>query len=51
MRPLERYWTKVALTVGFLTILVLILLMSGMAKELSHLYRSITQAVSSQGST
>ncbi len=38
MRPLELYWLKVALTVGLLALVLLVLLMTGMAKELSQLY-------------
>ncbi len=47
MRPLERYWLKVSITVGVVAIVVLVLLMAGMSKELSHLYDSIEKILSS----
>lgn len=46
MRPLERYWLKVSLTIGFVVLVLIVLLMAGMAKELSHLYDSIEKALS-----
>lgn len=41
MRPLELYWLKVALGVGIVALVVLLLLMAGMARELSHLYAAL----------
>ena len=46
MRPLELYWLKVALAVGLVVLVLLVLIMAGMAKELSHLYEAIEKALS-----
>ncbi|MCG6954625.1 MAG: hypothetical protein LJF04_01425 [Gemmatimonadetes bacterium] len=46
MRPLELYWLKVALTVGLVALVLLVLVMAGMAKELSHLYDAIEKVLS-----
>jgi len=48
MRPLELYWLKVALAVGLVTLVLIVLLMAGMAKELSHLYDVIESVLTQQ---
>ncbi len=47
MRPLELYWLKVALVVGFVALVLLLLFMGGMAKDISHLYDTLAKLVSS----
>ena len=46
MRPLELSGLKVALTVGLVALVLLVLVMAGMAKELSHLYDAIEKVLS-----
>jgi hypothetical protein len=46
MRPLELYWLKVALAVGLVAVVLLVLIMGGMAREISHLYAAIEKLVS-----
>ncbi len=46
MRPLELYWLKVALTVGLVALVLLVLIMAGMAKEMSQLYAALEKLLS-----
>ena len=45
MRPEERYWTKVSLTIGFVVLAVLLLLISGIVGNMEHIVMNILKTV------
>ena len=45
MRPEERYWVKVSVTIGFVVLLLLLLLISGMIGNMEHIVIDILRAV------
>jgi hypothetical protein len=45
MREEERYWVKVSLTIGFVVLLLLLLLISGMIGNMKHIAVTILKAV------
>jgi hypothetical protein len=46
MRPEERYWMKVSLTISFVVLALLLLIILGLTNQLSHIYDSVVRAVS-----
>ena len=45
MRPEERYWLKVSLTIGVVTLVLLILVVFGLAKDIEHIFAGILKAL------
>jgi hypothetical protein len=45
MRDEERYWLKVSLTIGFVVLVLLLLLISGMIGNMKHIVITILEAV------
>jgi len=45
MREEERYWVKVSLTIGFVVLVLLLLLISGMIGNMKHIVVTILEAV------
>jgi hypothetical protein len=46
MRPLERYWLKVGLTISIVVLVLLVAIILGLAKDLGHLFDSLTDLFS-----
>ena len=44
MRPEERYWVKVSLTIGFVMLALLLLLISGVVGDMEHIVSEILKA-------
>ena len=44
MRPEERYWVKVSLTIGFVVLVLLLLLISGIIGSMEHIVTTILEA-------
>jgi hypothetical protein len=44
MREEERYWVKVSLTIGFVVLVLLLLLISGMIGNMKHIVITILEA-------
>ena len=44
MREEERYWVKVSLTIGFVVLVLLLLLISGMIGNMKHIVLTILEA-------
>jgi len=45
MRPEERYWVKVSLTIGFVVLALLLLLISGVIGDMEHIVTGILKTV------
>lgn len=45
MRDEERYWVKVSLTIGFVVLVLLLLLISGVIGNMEDIFTSILKAV------
>jgi hypothetical protein len=45
MRSEERYWLKVSLSIGFVTLMLLLLIILGLTHQLGHIYDSVLKAV------
>lgn len=45
MRDEERYWVRVSLTIGFVVLVLLLLLISGMIGHMKHIVITILGAV------
>ncbi len=45
MRAEERYWVKVSLTIGFVVLVLLLLLISGVIGNMEHIVMDILEAV------
>jgi hypothetical protein len=45
MRPEERYWVKVSLTIGFVVLALLFLLISGVIGDMERIVLDILKAV------
>lgn len=45
MRPEERYWVKVTLTIGFVVLALLLLLISGMVGNMERIVNNVLKAV------
>ena len=45
MRPEERYWVKVSLTIGFVVLALLLLLISGVVGNMQHIVIDILKTV------
>jgi hypothetical protein len=45
MREEERYWLKVSLAIGFVVLVLLLLLISGMIENMKHIALTILEAV------
>jgi hypothetical protein len=45
MRPEERYWVKVSLTIGFVVLALLLLLISGMVEGMEHIVMDLLRSV------
>ena len=45
MRPEERYWVKVSVTIGFVVLVLLLLLISGMIGNMENIVVNILKAV------
>ncbi len=45
MRPEERYWVKVSLTIGFVVLALLLLLISGVVGDMQHIVIDILKSV------
>jgi hypothetical protein len=45
MREEERYWVKVSLTIGFVVLVLLLLLISGMIGNMKHIVINILKAM------
>lgn len=45
MREEERYWVKVSLTIGFVVLVLLLLLISGMIGNMEHIVMSVLKAM------
>lgn len=45
MREEERYWVKVSLTIGFVVLVLLLLLISGMIGNMKHIVVTILEAM------
>ena len=45
MRPEERYWVKVSLTIGFVVLVLLLLLISGVIGNMENIVNGILEAV------
>jgi hypothetical protein len=41
MRPLERYWLKVGITISVVVLVLLVAIILGLAKDLGHLFDSL----------
>jgi uncharacterized membrane protein YkgB len=46
MRPEERYWLTVSLTIGVVALMLLLLIILGLTNQLGHLYDSIVRLAS-----
>ena len=44
MREEDRYWVKVSLTIGFVVLVLLLLLISGMIGNMKHIVMTILEA-------
>ena len=44
MRPEERYWVKVSITIGVVVIVLLMLLISGVIGSMTHIVMDILEA-------
>ncbi|HKJ02904.1 MAG TPA: hypothetical protein VJ997_10630 [Longimicrobiales bacterium] len=44
MRPEERYWMKVSLTIGFVVLALLLLLISGVVGNMEHIVIDVLEA-------
>ena len=44
MRPEERYWVKVSLTIGFVVLALLLLLISGVIGAMEHIVLDILKS-------
>jgi hypothetical protein len=51
MRPLERYWLKVGITISCVVLVVLVAIFLGLAKDLGHLFSSLSDAFSQSSSS
>lgn len=45
MRPEERYWVKVSLTIGFVALVLVLLLISGVVGNMERIVTNILKAV------
>jgi hypothetical protein len=45
MRPEERYWVKVSLTIGFVVLVLLLLLISGIVGNMENIVTKVLEAV------
>jgi hypothetical protein len=45
MRPEERYWVKVSLTIGFVVLVLLLLMISGVVGDMEHIVIDILRAM------
>jgi len=45
MRPEERYWVKVSITIGFVVLVLLLLLISGVVGDMEHIVIGILRAL------
>lgn len=45
MRPEEQYWVKVSLTIGFVVLVLVLLLISGVVGNMEDIVRDILKAV------
>ena len=45
MRPEERYWVKVSLTIGIVVLVLLLLLISGVVGDMEHIVTDILKTV------
>ena len=45
MRPEERYWVKVSVTIGFVVLVVLLLLISGVVGNMEDIVMDIIKAM------
>ncbi len=50
MREEDRYWVKVSLTIGFVVLVLLLLLISGMIGNMKHIVINILEAVQKDSS-
>ena len=49
MRPLERYWLKVGITISVVVLVLLVAIITGLAKDLGHLFASLADAFTQEG--
>lgn len=49
MRPLERYWLKVGITISVVVLVLLVAIITGLAKDLGHLFSALTDAFTQEG--
>ncbi|MCG6989274.1 MAG: hypothetical protein LJF06_13990 [Gemmatimonadetes bacterium] len=46
MRPLDRYWLKVSMTISVVVLVLLVAIIFGLAKDIGHLFDSLADLFS-----